>query len=130
MASREMPNANAMPSVPMASPAITAEPTPPKTSTKVPRASAMARRCGMTASPFDGPAWRPILSAPGTPVSRRTGVRARLALGLDALALAVDLGRRGPGPQRVEPRRGARVLVGVGLQLRVPLRQPDRQRDR
>src|SRR3954452_7585277 len=47
-----MPKANPTPSGPITFPAITADPTPPKTRTKVPTASATPRRYGMSCPPL------------------------------------------------------------------------------
>src|SRR4051794_15383753 len=54
IASSESPNANATPRFPILSPATTAAPTPPKTSTNVPTHSAPARRSGISRPPDHG----------------------------------------------------------------------------
>src|SRR4051812_11543816 len=93
IASSESPKAKAMPSTPIACPAITAEPTPPNTRTNVPTASATGRRWFMACLPaLGGMRDRPDPPAPGpcchAPDS--TGVLALGAMAFRALLAEQD----------------------------------------
>src|SRR6476469_4846300 len=92
IASSERPNASAIPRLPILSPAMTAAPTPPKTSTNVPRHSAPARLIGISPS---FPSLRTDEECHRSPVSSRTRIVGRRVIVVAVVLLQLGFVARG-----------------------------------